>query len=111
MDRATKRALLYAALVCPGMGHWLLGRRRRGVVLVAIFAGLVALFCYRLVTMGVRCYDEMMDVFAATGEVFPDVTRISEMHTGIYVDNWWLILAILLTWGFGVWDIYPRKKG
>ena len=109
MDKPTKRALLYSVLVCPGTGHWMLGRRRRGVVLIASAGGLVAWFCYRLIMLMLRYYDEMMDTFMTTGEVFPDVTRISQMHTGIYLENWWLIVAILAVWGFGVWDIYPRK--
>ncbi len=109
MDKPTKRALLYSLLVCPGAGHWMMGRRGRGAVLVALATGLVALFCYRLIALMLRFYDEMMDIFVRTGEVFPDVTRIRQMHSGIYVENWWVILAILAVWTYGVWDIYPRK--
>jgi len=110
MDKPTKRALLYAALVCPGTGHWLLGQRGKGVGLMGAFLGLTVLFCYRLFTMMVRFYDEMMDIFATTGEVFPDVTTIQEMHSSIYIENWWLILGVLALWAYGVWDIYPRKR-
>lgn len=109
MDRETKRALLYSALVCPGMGHWMLGRRGRGAALVAAVVGLVVVFGYRLFTMMLRFYDEIMDAFVVSGELFPDLGRVNEMHASIYLDNWWIILAILLAWAFGVYDIYPRK--
>jgi len=113
MDKPTKRALLYSALVGPGTGHWLLGQRGKGVVLMGAFLGLTVLFCYRLFTMMVSFYDEMMDTFATTGEVFPDVTAIQEIHSSIYIENWWLILGVLALWAYGVWDIYPsaRKRG
>ncbi len=110
MEKRTKRALLYSALVCPGIGHWQLGRRGRAVGLVVAFSALIGLFLYRLIMTMIRMYNELMEIFAATGEVLPDVDSINEMHLSIYIDNWWLILAILAVWGFGVWDIYPRKK-
>jgi hypothetical protein len=109
MDPKTKRALLYSALVCPGMGHWMLGRRVWGGVLVVVMVGLVVWFAWRLFTIMVSFYDEIMDAFVSSGELFPDLGRVNEMHASIYLENWWLIVAIMLVWAFGVWDIYPRK--
>jgi hypothetical protein len=111
MDKRTKKALLYSALASPGLGHWMLGRRKRGALLVLGFGGLVGLFCVRLALTMVRYYDEMMEIFAATGEVMPDASRIHEMHLSIYLDNGLLIGAILGLWVFGIWDIYPRRGG
>ncbi len=111
MDKPVKKALLYSALVCPGIGHWMLGKKSRGAVLIAAFAALVGLFCYRLIMKMIAMYDLLMDIFVMTGEVFPDVNTINELHLSIYIENWWLIALIFAVWGFGVWDIYPRKRG
>lgn len=108
MDPKTKRALLYSLLVCPGTGHWLLGRRGRGAALVAAAVVLVGWFGFRLVVMMIGFYNELMESLYG-GESLPDVGRLGSMHASIYVDNWWLLVAIGVIWVYGVWDIYPRK--
>jgi uncharacterized membrane protein YeaQ/YmgE (transglycosylase-associated protein family) len=109
MDKRTKKALLLSALACPGLGHWMLGQKQRGAVLVAVFAGLVGWFCVRLFLTVIRLYQEMTAMLTMSGDAMPDTASINEMHLSIYVDNWWLIGAILLLWAYGLWDIYPRK--
>jgi hypothetical protein len=111
MERRTKKALLSSLLVCPGTGHWILGQRGRGAALIGLTLAVVIWFMVRFIGLMLSFYDEILNGFMASGELLPPMDRISELHTSVYVQNWWLLLVILGLWVYSAWDIYPRKRG
>jgi hypothetical protein len=99
-----RRAALLSGLVMPGVGQWLLGRRRLGAATVAVVLLLVALLAVRiffLVYHGLVPDGDML-AMRITAEVIADI------HRRAYTENWPLLAAIIVIWGWSVWDALRR---
>jgi len=110
MESHTKRAILYTALVCPGLGQWLVGRKKRAVFFAAWALCFVGIFGYRLFRMIVSFYHELNQALLETGGLLPDPDRLQQMHAQIYIQNWWVLLAILVVWAWAIADLYPGGR-
>lgn len=110
MDAKLKRALIYSALGIPGLGHWMMGQRAKGVALVAVSLGVVALFMFRLVRVMVALLDALnADLYeAASGGMGP--TAVRSVQSRIYLDLWWVILLLLALYAYGIFDLYRLRK-
>ncbi len=110
MDPEIKRALLLSALVCPGLGQWKLGKRGLGAAFMAWATAGVVLLGWRIYVLLSGFYYEMTAELMDTGGYLPDPSSFQDVHTEIYVSNWWVILAISVVWIWSVVDLYPRNK-
>ena len=110
MDKKLKRALLYSALGAPGIGHWMVGQRVKGAALVTASLGLVVVFIYRLVHVMVALFDALnADLYeAAAGGLGPSAVR--SVQSRIYLDLWWVILLLLVLYGYGIFDLYRQRE-
>ena len=111
MDPDTKRALLLSALVCPGLGQWKVGKRGLGALFMVWAVAGVFLLAWRIFVLLRGYYYEMTAALMDTGGMLPDMSSFHEIHTQVYVTNWWVILAIAVVWIWSVWDLYPSERG
>ena len=96
--------MLYSGLVFPGVGQWILGQRRKAVLIVVWITLLVAALFVRLFVL---VYD-MLYPSLSQFQLPPEL--LSEVHKQAYLDNWWLLLLIIAIWIGSVVDAYVTGK-
>jgi hypothetical protein len=110
MDKKLKRALIYSAVVAPGIGHWMMGQRAKGAALISASIALVAVFLYRLARVMTAMFAALnADLYeAAAGGSAP--TAMRAVQSRFYLDLSWVILLLLALYGFGIFDLYRLRK-
>ena len=99
-----RRAALLSGLVMPGVGQWLLGRRRLGAAIIVAVLFLVALMAIRiflLVYHGLVPDGDMLNM-----RITADLIR--DIHRRAYVENWPILVAIIGAWAWSIWDALRR---
>jgi hypothetical protein len=63
----------------------------------------------RLARWTLDLYRALMAELAASGDLLVDPGLIRSMHTRIYVENWWILLALALLWTLALGDLVRRR--
>jgi hypothetical protein len=98
--RRRRRAALFSGLVFPGAGQWMLGRRRRALLIIVGVCALVLILAVRiwlLVYHGLVPDGDILNM-RITAEL------IRGLHRRAYVENWPLLLAIVGLWIYSIRD-------
>jgi len=104
-----KLALILNALVLPGLGHFYIGQKLKGVFLViaTLFFFATPLVKYTMLVSKMLAFvaslnnpNMLANLYQASALVWPNVKTI------LYIS----IIGLLAVWIYGIWDIWRVKR-
>jgi len=94
--KSKSRAALLSGLVLPGLGQWILGRKKTAVLSAAGFLLLLA-------ALAVRTAYIAYEFVTVAG------TTMAYVHREVY-GTWWLIVPLLAIWVWSIADALRKEK-
>ncbi len=105
--RGARKAVFYSALVLPGLGQWVLGKRVWGALFMVIVIGLVLWLAARIFALVYVSMVPSGDL--SRMRINPET--VSQVHREAYLQNWWLLMLIAVIWIWSIVDaLMARRK-
>jgi len=99
--------MLLSGLVFPGLGQIYLGRKKLGAFLLGSVFGLLLWLVVRIFLLTWRAV--VVKTSAGIGLNLSSEV-LSRLHHQAWAGNWWLVLIIILFWGFSIWEAKQQRE-